>query len=169
MRKADPWETFPVVQAQLAQGGAFLLAPAGDGRVNPMTIGWGLLGTVWYRQVFLVLVRPSRYSHGLIEKSGAFAVSVPRPGEMGEELEFCGTRSGREVDKVAELGLELLPGRAGPVPLMAGCELHYECRVVGRTSLAPRDVLSPEIADKNYSKGDLHTLFVGEILAAWRQ
>lgn len=169
MRKVDPWDVFPQVQEALSSGGAFLLAPDGEGGVNPMTIGWGLLGTVWYRQAFLVLVRPSRHSHGLIERAGHFAVSVPRPGEMETELEFCGTRSGRELDKVKALGLELMPGREGPVPLLAECDLHYECRVVTRTSLRPEDILSPHIAEKYYRGGDLHTLFFGEILAAWRQ
>ena len=169
MRKVDPWAAFPQVQEALSSGGAFLLSPAGAGQANPMTIGWGLLGTVWYRQVFLILVRPSRHSHGLIERGGYFAVSVPRPGELEKELEFCGTRSGRELDKVQELGLELVPGQAGPVPLLAECNLHYECRVVGRTPLSSGDTLAPEISDEYYPRGDLHTLFFGEILAAWRQ
>ena len=169
MRKVDPWAAFPQVQEALASSGAFLLSPAGAGQANPMTIGWGLLGTVWYRQVFLILVRPSRHSHGLIERGGYFTVSVPRPGELEKELEFCGTRSGRELDKVRELGLELVPGKAGPVPLLAQCDLHYECRVMAHTSLSPEGILSPQIAEKYYPKGDLHTLFFGEILAAWRQ
>ena len=169
MRKVDPWEVFPQVQEALTSGGAFLVSADEGGRPNPMTIGWGLLGTVWYRQVFLVLVRPSRHSHGLIERGGHFAVCVPRPGELREALEFCGSRSGRELDKVEALGLELTPGQAGPVPLLAQCDLHYECRVVAHTSLSPEGILSPQIAEKYYPKGDLHTLFFGEILAAWRQ
>ncbi len=169
MRKVDPWEVFPQVQEALTSGGAFLVSADEGGRPNPMTIGWGLLGTVWYRQVFLVLVRPSRHSHGLIERGGHFAVCVPRSGELREALEFCGSRSGRELDKVEALRLELTPGKAGPVPLLAECDLHYECRVVGRTPLSPGDTLAPEISDEYYPRGDLHTLFFGEILAAWRQ
>lgn len=169
MRAVDPWEGFPQVQEALSSGGAFLLSVDAGGRPNPMTIGWGLLGTVWYRKVFLVLVRPSRYSHGLIERGGHFAVCIPSTGELREALEFCGSRSGRELDKVETLGLELMPGRAGPVPLLAECNLYYECRVVARASLSPEDILPPEISSKYYHQGDLHTLFFGEILAAWRQ
>jgi len=168
VRRIDPWAAFPDVQHQLAGDGAFLVSVGSEGHPNVMTIGWGLLGTIWRRQVFLVLVRPSRYTHGLIEKSDAFAVCVPKAGELSDALAFCGSRSGREVDKVKELGLDLVPGQAGPVPLLAECDVHYECRVVTRTALVPEGLLSPEIRARYYARGDLHTLFFGEILAAWR-
>lgn len=70
------------------------------------------------------------------------------------------------MDKIVEIGLELGPGRAGPVPLALGCDIHYECRVVGRTRLLPEG-LEGGIRSRYYRQGDFHTLFFGEILAAW--
>ncbi|MFH1609525.1 MAG: flavin reductase, partial [Candidatus Bipolaricaulota bacterium] len=88
-------------------------------------------------------------------------------GTMKEELAFCGSRSGREVDKFAELGLQTEPAKEVPVPLLTGCAVAYECRVVARTTLVPDGILDERIRTKYYPRGDLHTLFFGEIVASW--
>ncbi len=167
MTEISPWKRFDEVQEQVLRGnGAFLVAVDKTGRPNAMTIGWLELGTVWARPVCLVLARPSRYTHGCIEHSGAFTVNVPL-GTMKEELAFCGSRSGREVDKFAELGLRTEPAKEVPVPLLAGCAVVYECRMVARTTLVSDGILDEQIRTKYYPRGDLHTLFFGEILGAW--
>ncbi len=168
MRKIGPWTKFADVQDQLCHGdGAFLVSVDAAGRPNAMTIGWGLVGTVWGKPMFLALVRPSRYTHGLIERSGEFTVCVPL-GRMKEELAFCGSRSGREVDKFKELGLEALPATQVAVPIVGGCDVAYECKVLVRTPLVPSGLLDAGVRSKYYSGGNLHTLFFGEIVAAWR-
>ncbi len=84
MNAISPWKQFAEVQEQVLNGdGAFLAAVDADGRPNAMTIGWIQIGTIWARPVCLVLVRPSRYTHGCIEHSGAFTVNVP-PGDDEE-------------------------------------------------------------------------------------
>ncbi|TKJ45032.1 flavin reductase, partial [Candidatus Aerophobetes bacterium Ae_b3b] len=67
-----------------------LLLVSGDmEKSNVMTIGWGTSGIIWGKPVFIVLVRPSRYTYGFIEKIGQFTVNVPFP-EMEEIVSFCG-------------------------------------------------------------------------------
>lgn len=167
MRPIRPWDSFAAVQEQVLHGeGAFLVAVDRTGRPNAMTIGWLELGTVWARPVCQVLVRPSRYTHGCIEASGAFTVNVPL-GTMKDELAFCGSRSGRDVDKFAALGLQTLPGGEVGVPLLAGCAIAYACRIVARAELKPDGILDEGIRAKYYARGDLHTLFYGEVRAAW--
>lgn len=167
MTEITPWKRFDEVQEQVLHGdGAFLVALDRNGRPNAMTIGWLQLGTVWGRPVCLVLVRPSRYTHGCIEHSGAFTVNVPR-GAMAEELAFCGSRSGRDTDKFAELGLQTMPGKKVPLPVLAGCAVAYECRVVAQATLLPEGIRDAGIRAKYYPRGDFHTLFFGEIAAAW--
>lgn len=167
MKRIAPWEVFALVQEQVLHGGgAFLVAADRAGKPNAMTIGWFQVGTVWARPVAHVLVRPSRYTHGLLLASGEFVVAVPF-GTMKEELAFCGSRSGREVDKFAELGLRTEPAKEVSLPLLTGCAVAYECRVVARTALVPEGILDDGIRAKYYSRGDLHTLFLGEILATW--
>lgn len=167
MNAMGPWSRFDEVQEQVLNGdGAFLVAVDADGRPNPMTIGWLQLGTVWSRPVCHVLVRPSRYTHGCVKTSGAFTVNVPF-GAMMEELRVCGSRSGRDLDKFSELSLRTTPGSQVKVPLLADCSVAYECRVVACAELDPTGILDEAIRAKYYPRGDLHTMFLGEIVAAW--
>jgi len=163
-----PWAGFDDAQAQIGGQGAFLLGQARGGRANPMTIGWGLGGTCWGRSVFLVLVRPSRYTHGLVEDSGEFSVSIPDSG-WEAELAFCGSKSGRDVDKVRELSLNLAPGREVSVPTLDVPGVHYECRVVAKTRLTEEGLLDTDVRGRHYPKGDLHTLYFGQVLAVHRR
>ena len=54
----------------LARPGLLLAATKRSGASNVMTIGWGTLGIIWGRKIFVVLVRPSRYTYQFIEDSG---------------------------------------------------------------------------------------------------
>lgn len=167
MKRIAPWTKFADVEAQLLHGDGAFLVGAEAGRPNAMTIGWGLIGTVWGKPMFLALVRPTRYTHGVIERTGEFTVCVPI-GKMKEELAFCGSHSGREVDKFKALQLPTLAGAEVGPPIIAGCDVAYECRVLVRTSLVPGGLLAASVRTKYYSGGNLHTLFFGEIVAAWR-
>lgn len=166
-RRVEPWEEFDRVQKQLHEGGAFLVSVDKNARPNAMTIGWALLGTVWYLPVLLVFVRPSRYTHSCLLHSREFTVNVPF-GKMQKELEFCGEKSGREVHKFRELGLRWEKGREVSVPVLIDCDLIYECRVVAQVDLDPKQIISAEVQSKYYGQGNLHTLFFGEIKAVWR-
>jgi flavin reductase (DIM6/NTAB) family NADH-FMN oxidoreductase RutF len=166
-RRVEPWVGFAQVQKQLHDGGAFLVSVDKNGRPNVMTIGWALLGTAWYLPILLVLVRPSRYTHSCLLGSGEFTVNVPF-GKMEKELEFCGEKSGREVDKFKELGLRWEKGHEVSVPVLTDCDLIYECRVIAQADLDPVKIISDEVKEKYYAQGNLHTLFFGEIKAAWR-
>lgn len=166
-RRIEPWVGSAEVQKQLHRGGAFLVSVDKTGRPNAMTIGWALLGTAWYQPVLLVLVRPSRYTHSCLLHSGEFTVNVPF-GKMEEELGFCGEKSGRDFDKFRELSLRWEKGREVSVPVLTDCDLIYECRVLAKVDLDPAEILSEEVRTKYYAQGNLHTLFFGEIKAAWR-
>ncbi len=165
---ASPWKQFDAMQEQIGSRGAFLISQAEGSTPNPMTIGWGLGGSCWGRAVFLVLVRPSRYTHGLIEHSGEFCVSIPDSG-LDKELAFCGSKSGREVDKVQELSLGLVSGSHVSVPTLDIPGVHYECRVVAKTRLTEDGLLDTDLRDRHYPKGDLHTLYFGQVLAVHRR
>lgn len=133
---------------------------------NVMTIGWGTAGIIWGKPVFIVLVRPSRYSYGLIEKSGEFTVNVPYP-EMEEIVSFCGTVSGRNHNKFKEKNLTPLPGKKVKCPTIKESSIHYECRVVYKNDVIPKE-LFPDIPPEYYPEGDYHRVYFGEILAVYR-
>lgn len=147
---------------QMQKHGLLLVSADAAGQPNVMTIGWGNPGVIWSRPIFVVLVRPSRYTFGNIEATGEFVVSVP-DDDMKEACMYCGTESGRDVDKFADCELTPLEAATVSVPLIAECARHYECRVVHRN-----DVLDAEIADdirqNAYPSGNLHRLYYGQIL-----
>jgi len=144
--------------------GAFLTT-AVDGQINTMTIAWGSIGFIWAKPVFMVMVRPSRHTYQLIEKSGEFTVSIPLK-DMQQALALCGTKSGRDMDKLAAAGLTTLPGQKIATPVIEGCGLHYECKIVYKQAMTSEN-LDTEINSKKYGTGDYHTLYFGEIVASY--
>jgi len=166
-------EMFQLVSeaAEQLPRGAFLTA---DGEVwNPMTVGWAQFGVVWAKPVITILVRRSRYTFSLMEKAQTFTLSVPRPKDLAKELAFCGTRSGRDVDKEKESGLTRSPARAGGADAAAECGIVFECRIVQKQML-DLDTFDPELRARHYGanqalqNGDPHMVYVGEVLAAYR-
>ena len=153
----------PQVLQQLPKG-AFLTV-SHDGRDNTMTIGWGSLGVIWGKPVFSALVRPSRFTFGLLESSGEFTVSVPLT-DMSKALGICGSKSGRDIDKFAATELKKLPGMKISTPVIGGAGLHYECKVLFKQPMNPA-LLDPAINAASYSSGDYHTIYYGLIEASW--
>jgi len=170
MKKEINWsEHTDHLRKALASDGAFLVAVDKNGKANPMTIGWGAVGRVWSRPVLTVLVRQSRYTHGCVESSDSFTVSVPRRGELKDELLLCGTKSGRDLDKAAACGLSLVPGKVVDTPIIEQCALHYECRVVVRKQLRADDFSAPDVLEEHYPANDHHLVVMGEIVAAYAE
>lgn len=146
--------------------GAFLTTAA-DGKTNAMTIGWGSVGYMWKRPVFTVMVRKSRYTYALIEANPQFTVSVPL-GDMQAALALCGSKSGRDTDKFAAAGLVALPGQKVAVPVIGGAGLHFECKAVYKQAMGAAE-LDEAVAGQWYADNDWHTLYYGEILAAYTE
>ena len=153
----------PQLMEQLPKG--VFLTTQYKGKTNTMTIGWGSVGFIWKKPVFTVLVRHSRYTHELLEKSGEFTVSVPF-GKMSSELSLCGTKSGRDIDKIAAAGLATIAGQKLGTPVIKGCDLHYECKIVAKQEF-PAETLDAGINAGCYPNGDYHTMYIGEIVASY--
>jgi len=151
---------------RMREDGLLLVTAGAGGKPNVMTIGWGTIGSIWSRPVFLVLVRPSRYSYSRLEESGGdFTVNVP-PRELAEAVAHCGTVSGRDHDKFVEKHLTPAPSRQVRAPIIRECVVHYECRTLHRNDLAP-DTLAQAVQDEFYAQGDYHRVYFGEIVAAY--
>lgn len=149
----------------LSHGGALLVAADKTGRANAMTIGWGTVGWIWGKPIFCALVRPSRFTHGLLETNPEFTVNIP-PRELSAAVAFCGKASGRDHDKFAECNLTAVASRHVSPPVIAECLMHYECRVVEKNEVLPT-TLAAEIDRSAYKSGDYHTVYYGEILAVY--
>jgi flavin reductase (DIM6/NTAB) family NADH-FMN oxidoreductase RutF len=143
-----------------------LLVAGNDKVCNVMTIGWGMMGNLWGKPTFCALVRRSRHTHQFLEKYGEFTVNVPRKG-IEDAVSLCGTKSGRDMDKFKEGGLTKIPSILVKAPSIEECGLTYECKVMWKTEVDERVMSLPGFAkSKFYPKGDLHTIYFGEIVAA---
>lgn len=145
----------------LHKRGAFLTVKNGDD-VNTMTISWGNIGFEWNRPIFTVLVRKSRYSHGILEIGKEFTVSIPYDDSLNEALSVCGSKSGRDIDKFEKCGLKLKDGETVAVPSIEGCEMVYECKVVYKQDLNP-SLMDEKLLESFYGDTDYHTFYYGEI------
>lgn len=147
--------------------GVLLTTKQGD-KVNPMTIGWGTIGVEWGKPLFVAFVRPCRYTHEMIEATGEFTVNIPM-GDAGKILGFCGTKSGRDVDKVAELGLTLEDPLEISVPGIKELPLTLECRVLYKQDQVMQN-LRDDLLDRYYDRNDsndYHTAYYAEIVSAY--
>jgi flavin reductase (DIM6/NTAB) family NADH-FMN oxidoreductase RutF len=140
-----------------------LVSHGKEGLPNAMAIGWGTIGIIWRKPMFVVLVRPSRYTYKLIEETGEFTVNVVPP-QLKEVVEYCGTVSGRDHNKFKEKQLTAIPSKKVKAPIIKECVLHFECRVVYKNDLIPPE-LDKSIVPSLYPKGDFHRIYFGEILA----
>ncbi|MGP8153854.1 MAG: flavin reductase family protein [Smithella sp.] len=144
--------------------GSFLTVKAGNA-LNTMTIGWATFGFIWQKPIMMVAVRSSRHTFGIIEKADDFTVTVPAGG-MNKEIAFCGSKSGRDVDKFKMCRLEIISGHKVVSPIIKIPGYHYECKIVYKSAMNETHL------DKNYDTSlypqkDYHTLYFGEILACY--
>ena len=148
--------------------GVLITAKMGD-KDNPMTIGWGSIGVEWGKPLFTAYVRPCRYTHEMIEATGEFTVNVPM-GNVKNILGFCGTKSGRDTDKVAELCLTLEDPVTISAPGIKELPLTLECRVVYKQDQVLAH-LQDDLRDRYYPDrndlGDYHTAYYAEIVNAY--
>lgn len=146
------------------------------GKVNSMTIGWGMIGIEWGKPIFITFVRESRYTKQLLEENGEFTVNVPHGEADSKILGFCGSKSGRDVDKIKELGLTLEDPLTISVPGIREFPLTLECKILYKQKqefgAIPSDLLEryyPQDVDSSNpgSNRDCHVAFYGEILNAY--
>ncbi|MEM2341112.1 MAG: flavin reductase family protein [Candidatus Bathyarchaeia archaeon] len=152
----------PATYAAMRDNGLLLGSVGSDGRPNLMTIGWGLMGIIWNKLIFLVAVRTSRYTHKLLEETSEFTVNVPAEN-MNDACRICGTISGRDTDKFERTGLRWRRGEFVRAPVVEGCPIVYECRVLYKDSVSLQ-ALQGDLVEIIYPRRDWHTLYYGEIL-----
>jgi flavin reductase (DIM6/NTAB) family NADH-FMN oxidoreductase RutF len=123
-----------------------VLVSCSDGsKDNIITLAW--VGTVCSSPPMIsISIRPSRYSHGLITTSMEFVVNIPDE-KMIEACNFCGTKSGRDIDKFKELSFTKDDGLKVNAPLIKECHINIECRVRQKIHLGTHDMFIGEIVN----------------------
>lgn len=127
---------------------------------NTMTASWGAIGELWFKPVCFCFVRPQRYTYEFMEKYGTFTLSFFTE-DYKPQLNFCGSRSGRETDKVKQAGFTVCRAENGSV-YFEEARLVLECRKIYFHDLDPSHFLDDSIIH-NYPQEDYHRMYIGEI------
>ncbi|MQN02031.1 MAG: flavin reductase family protein [Lachnospiraceae bacterium] len=137
-------------------------------KFDTMIIGWGALGTNWGVPCFTAYVRKSRFTREQLDKNPEFTVSVPLNGSIKKIFDVCGSKSGRDIDKVKEAGLTLEEPETNGVPGIKEYPLTLECRLRYRQE-QELSLYDDEAKDSFYktSENDTHITYIGEIVDAY--
>ena len=122
---------------------ALITCVDGSGKPNIITLGEVAMVSLKPTRVS-VGARPATYSNGLIKASGEFVINFPTV-DIIDKVDFCGTRSGRNVDKFAETGLTPEPAIHVKPPLIKECPVNLECKVIGVVSLGSHDLFIGDV------------------------
>lgn len=121
-----------------------VLVTCADGDVTDVvTVAWtGIVCT--HPPMTYISLRPERYSHEIISKTGQFVINLP-PSTLVKELDLCGMKSGRHLDKISACNLTLQSANEVNVPLLADAPLSLECKVKQVIPLGSHDMFLAEI------------------------
>ncbi len=126
---------------------------------NTMTVSWGGIGELWGKDVVFCFVRPQRYTYEFMEKQDVFTMSF-FGGQYKKELGFCGSKSGRDVDKAKETGL--VPAKAGEGVTFEQAQTVIVLKKIAFQDIDPKGFLSDDIMGC-YKDNDYHRVYIGEI------
>ena len=154
--------------AKVTWGGGALIAPVPPVLVscgtmehpNVLTIGWtGVLNTIPPKTY--ISVRPERYSYKLIKDSGVFVINLPT-AKLVRTVDFCGVRSGRDINKFEVCGITAALSPKLGCPMVNESPLSLECRVTDEIPLGSHNMFMADIVAVNVDeslidqKGKLH-------------
>jgi len=143
-------------------GDQWMLITAGSAeRCNTMTASWGGVGVLWQKSVATCYVRPQRYTKQFLDAEEYFTLTFFGE-EYREALKLCGTKSGRDVDKVKECGFTVKAAACG-APYFEEAELVIVCRKRYVQDFDPA-AIPEDVKKSQYPNEDYHTMYIGEIV-----
>ena len=143
----------------------WMLITAGNTeKFNMMTANWGGLGSMFGKPVAFCFIDPTRHTFELMENNDTYTLTFYSEAHR-EALNFCGSKSGKSVDKVAETGLTPITTGTGS-KAFSEAWLVIECKKMISQTITPEAISDPEVK-KAWSGKQLRKMFVGEIINVW--
>lgn len=137
-----------------------LLSAGTKENFNTMTVSWGGIGELWGKDVCFVFVRPQRYTFEFMEQNDYFSLSF-FGGEYKKELGICGSKSGRDIDKIAETGFSAIDLQNAVGYEQA--KVNVVLKKLAYQDMKPDGFIDESIMN-NYANNDFHRVYVGEIV-----
>ncbi len=173
-REIDVFDYAKEIVSAIPRG--VLLTTKNGGKVNTMTIGWGTLGVEWGLPIFVAFVREGRFTREQLDASMEFTINVPYGDFDKKILGYCGAKSGRDTDKIADLALTPVDSDLVKAPGIKELPLTLECRVLYR-QLQDKNSIPEFIKEKMYPENldssdpganrDYHIAYYGQIMKAY--
>lgn len=137
-----------------------LLTVGSEEKFNTMTISWGGLGTLWHKPVVTVYLRPNRYTYEFMENNEYFTISFYNE-EHKKDLTILGTKSGRDMDKIALT--KLTPEFLKVGTTFKNAKLTLVCKKIYYQDLNVEHISENE-KDKFYKNEPIHRMYIGEVI-----
>lgn len=174
MKERIDWKCYATFITKSIRKGILITSCDGN-TVNTMTIGWGTLGFMWSRPVFVAYVRKTRYTAPLILASNDFTINVPFNDKHQDVINYLGTTSGRDENKIEKMHLTLERSDNVESPGIKEFPLTLECNVLYideiDTSKLPRaikDKYYPDVDDETKMLNSAsHYVIYGEIVDSY--
>jgi flavin reductase (DIM6/NTAB) family NADH-FMN oxidoreductase RutF len=142
--------------------GWMLVSAGTPTKCSTMTASWGGFGVMWGKNVSAITIRPQRHTLRFLEQNEEYTLSFFEE-KYRSALNYCGSHSGGENEKIAKAGLTLVPNE--PVPVFKEASLTLVCRKLYRQPMDPAG-LNKADDERWYADKDYHILFVGEVVKA---
>lgn len=126
-----------------------------EGKINVFTVAW--IGMACTKPPMItVAIRPERLSYDYIKESGDFVVNLPNSA-MTREVDYCGVRSGKQIDKISEMNFTIESSKDVTAPILSECPISLECKVKSITPLGTHDLFLAEIVNTHVDNNLIDT------------
>ena len=132
-----------------------------DGHANAMTASWGGLGVIWGQNTATIYVRQSRFTKEYVDATDSFSLAFFDESHR-QDLGYLGKISGRDEDKLAKLGYHI--DHFDGIPYIEEASMVLLCKKMSATPITPNQFIDPSIKEKWYADGDLHTMYIAQIV-----
>lgn len=136
-----------------------LITAGNQEKLNTMTISWGAFGELWYKNMVTVYIRQTRYTVEFLEKEEYFTISF-YDDKYKKQLGICGSKSGRDIDKVKEISFTKKYDKA---PYFEEANLVLICKKVAKTNMKNTEIYDKQIKEKEYNNEEYHYMYNGII------
>ena len=144
-----------------------LLSAGNDTSMNMMTIAWGALGELWGKPIVTVYVSTDRYTYKFLEDNEYFIVTA-FPEQFRDKLQYLGSVSGRDEDKVKGSGLTPEFTNLGN-PIYKEANLAIECKKIYAEQFKKELMPLEQRQWYDEKKQGVHVMYIGEIVNVWKK
>ncbi len=127
------------------------------GKFNPMSAAWVMFTSI-DPPMLAISIGYQRYTYELIQEQGEFVISIPSE-HMSAEIEFFGSNSGRDIDKLAELATPVQPASSIDGIILSEASANYECRVTGSLETGDHMIFAAEIVASTINQDSIPRLY----------